>query len=251
MTVHRHTARARSPRPPSRCPRSASRSARSSKARRTAGKTVGTVDDFPDNNYIPVVITLTPGHRRGRQGDRVRAQVQPGDRHRPLRPRHALHRDLQPLRAPRLPGALGGRRRALHLSLPRRRLRPARPPRRRAAGAAARPLLHARGRRRRRRSARASASTASCAASPRATPASRWTASASTSTRRAPARRNCKPESPSIVPKLPKLPAPLPSALKAPPPRPGEGNGKAATPVEQARRTPGSPSSTGSTSAPR
>ena len=25
---------------------------------------------FPDNNYVPVVITLTPGHRRGRQDDR-------------------------------------------------------------------------------------------------------------------------------------------------------------------------------------
>ena len=44
-----------------------------------------------------------------------------------LRARQAVHRDLQSLRAPRLPGALGGRRRALHLPLPRRRVRPARP----------------------------------------------------------------------------------------------------------------------------
>ena len=106
--------------------------------------TVGTVDLFTDFNYVPVVLTLTPEHRRGRQDDGLRAQVQPRHRHRPLRPRQALHRDLQPLRAPRLPGALGGRRRALHLPLPRRRLRPARPPRRRPAGAPAGPLLHAR-----------------------------------------------------------------------------------------------------------
>ncbi len=171
------------------------------------GSRWGTVDEFSDTNYVPVVITLTPEHRRGGQDHRVRAQVQPRNRHRPLRPGHAVHRDLQPLRAPRLPGALGGRRRALHLPVPRRRLRPARAPRRRAAGAAARPLLHARQRRKRRSRVRASASTASCGASRRATPASRSTASASTCTPRAPARRN---SSPAPRPRTPCPSSPLP-----------------------------------------
>ena len=77
-----------------------------------------------------------PGDRRGRQVDRVRAQAQRRDRHRPLRPPHAVHRDLDALRASRLPGALGRRRRALHLPLSRRRLRPARAARRRTAACA-------------------------------------------------------------------------------------------------------------------
>ena len=78
-----------------------------------------------------MIITLQPGDRRRRQVDRVRTQDRPRDRHRSRRPRHPLHRDLGPLRAPRLPGALGARLRALHLPVPRRRLRPARASRRR------------------------------------------------------------------------------------------------------------------------
>ena len=53
------------------------------------------------------------------------------------------------------------------------------------------------------------------------------------------------------MPKLPKLPAPpLPAALQAPPPRPGEGNGKGG-PLEDAQGGRDHASSTGSTSAPR
>ena len=52
------------------------------------------------------------------------------------------------------------------------------------------------------------------------------------------------------MPRTPKLPAPpLPGPLKAPPPRPGEANGGRARTSTSRRR--GSPSSTGSTSAPR
>ena len=40
-------------------------------------ETVGTVGQFPDNNYIPVVHHAHAGHRRGRQDDRVHPQVQP------------------------------------------------------------------------------------------------------------------------------------------------------------------------------
>ncbi len=47
-------------------------------------ETVGTLDYFNDLNYTPVVLTVAPGHRRGGQDDRLRPQVQPRDRHRPL-----------------------------------------------------------------------------------------------------------------------------------------------------------------------
>ena len=66
-----------------------------------------------------------------------------------------VHRDLDALHAPRLPGPLRRGRAALHLPLPRRRLRLRRQGRRRPAGAPARPLLHARQRRAAWRSARA------------------------------------------------------------------------------------------------
>ena len=89
MTGTAHGAGARWRRPPSRCPRSASRSGPIFKSTPHRWETVGPTDMFPDNNYIPVVITLAPGHRRGRQDDGLRAQAQPGDRHRPVRPRHA------------------------------------------------------------------------------------------------------------------------------------------------------------------
>ena len=52
---------ARSPRPPSRCPRSASRSGPIFKSTPHHWETIGTPDQFPDNNYVPVVITLVPG----------------------------------------------------------------------------------------------------------------------------------------------------------------------------------------------
>ncbi len=47
-------------------------------------ETVGTIDDFPENNYVPVVVTLTPGIGEAGKSHGVRAQAQPGDRHRPL-----------------------------------------------------------------------------------------------------------------------------------------------------------------------
>ena len=85
-------------------------------------ESVGPTDMFNEFNYMPVILTLNPPDRRGRQDDGVRAQVQPGDRHRPLRPRHQVHRDLQPLCTPWLSGPLGRRGGALHLPLPRRRV---------------------------------------------------------------------------------------------------------------------------------
>ena len=164
--------------------------ARSSKSTPTPGRRVGPIDMFPDNNYVPAVITHHPRDRRGRQDHRVRAQAQPRDRHRQGRSRHPVHRDLHPLRPPRLPRALGRCRRALHLPLPRRRLRPARSPRRRAPSPAARPLLHPRARRPGPGRRRATASTASSNASPRATPASPSTGSGSTCTPRGPPHRS-------------------------------------------------------------
>ena len=79
------------------------------------------------------------------QDDRLRPAVQP--RHRqggrgPGPP--AVRRDLDPLRAPRLPRPLHPGLAEVRLPLPRRRLRLAGPGRGRPAGAAARPLLHAR-----------------------------------------------------------------------------------------------------------
>ena len=159
------TPRARSPRAHSRCRRSGFAIGPIFKSTPHRWEDGRHGEHFSEDNYVPVIVHADPGDRRGGQDDRVRAQVQPDDRHGPVRQGHAVHRDLQPLRAPRLPGALGGRRRALHLPVPRRRLRPARQARRRPAGAPARPLLHARGGRIRRSSARASASTASCDAS--------------------------------------------------------------------------------------
>ena len=107
-------------------------------------ETVGPTSDFTEDNYVPVILTLDPGIGEAGKTTVYVRKFNADDRHRPIRPGHAVHRDLDALRAPRLPGALGGCRRALHLPVPRRRLRPARPPRRRPAGAPARPLLHAR-----------------------------------------------------------------------------------------------------------
>ena len=61
----------------------------------------------------PETITIVAGHRRGRQDDRLRAQAQPGDRHRQPEDQYdAVHRDLHALHAPRLPGPLRRRRRS-------------------------------------------------------------------------------------------------------------------------------------------
>ena len=100
-------------------------------------ETVGPESMFSEDNYIPVVLTLTPTIGEAGKTTVYVRKFNAGDRHRPLRPGHALHRDLEPLRAPRLPGALGRRGRALHLPVPRRRLRPARRP---VGGPPVRPL---------------------------------------------------------------------------------------------------------------
>ena len=103
---------------------------------------VGTLDEFPVTTYVPKVITIVRRHRPGRQDDDLHPQARSEDRHRQARQVQPVHRDLHALHAPRLPGALRGGRRALHLPVPRRRLRLHRQGRRRPAGAAAGPLLH-------------------------------------------------------------------------------------------------------------
>ena len=95
---------------------------------------VGPLRDFPDGEVASLAVSGPP-----RVGP-ARLPAPQGGRD---------HRDLESLRAPRLPGRLlGGRRRVL-LPLPRRRLRLARPRDRRPSAPAARPLRrqdrHARG----------------------------------------------------------------------------------------------------------
>ncbi len=82
------------------------------------------------------------GHRRGRQVDRVRAHAQPEDRYGTLRPVQPVDCAVVPVHAPGLPGPLRVGRAALHLPVPRRRLRLSRHGRGRTAGAATRSLLH-------------------------------------------------------------------------------------------------------------
>ena len=91
-------------------------------------ETVGVPEDFPDDTYVPKVITETSGRRPDRQDDDLHARAQrPGSAAEPgdaARGHHGrLHRDLHPLHAPRLPGPLRRRLAALHLPVPRRRLR--------------------------------------------------------------------------------------------------------------------------------
>ena len=101
---------------------------------------VGPEADFNPQTYVPKVITLVAGHRRGRQDHRLRPQDDPDARHR-ASSTLAVRRDLHPLRPPGLPGPLRAGRRALHLPVPRRRLRLRRQGRRRPARPPARPLL--------------------------------------------------------------------------------------------------------------
>ena len=208
-----------------------------------AGRRSGPTDMFPDDNYIPVVITLTPGiGEAGKTTVYVRKHnpsidTDPYDQHTPY---IAI---TSALRAPRLPGALGARRRALHLPVPRRRLRPARPPRRRAAAAAARPLLHARehGRPGRDRPALQRQQRAAPLLAARPRRAAR---------RHRPVPVPVASLDPHARP-MPKLPAPAD-------PRPAEGAAAAARradgaarPARAGRRGRDQRSSTGSTSAPR
>ena len=94
----------------SRCPRSASRSATPcSSDRRSPGRPVGPPGRFPRRHVHPEGHHDRPGHRRGRQDDRLHPRPQPGHR-RPEASGHPgrrpLHRALHALHAPRLPGAL-------------------------------------------------------------------------------------------------------------------------------------------------
>ena len=80
---------------------------------------VGPVGDFVEDTYRQVVFTETEGI--GDAG-KTTAYVRKGSE-RARRGPERVRRDLQPLRPPRLPGALRRGRRQLHLPLPRRRLR--------------------------------------------------------------------------------------------------------------------------------
>ena len=139
-----------------RCPRSPSPSRRSSTTPEETWEGVGALDDFTADTYAPGGDHDRRRHRRGRQDHRLRPPGQPESTS--TRAPDELHRDLHPLRPPRLPGPLRPGRRQLHLPLPRRRLRLRGQGHRRPAGAPARPLPDPRRRRPASRSARATAS---------------------------------------------------------------------------------------------
>ena len=107
---------------------------------------------LPGRHLHPQGHHLDDRHRRGRQDHGLHAPAQRQDRQaaEPAGLRRAGDRDLHALHAPRLPGPLRPGLAALHLPVPRRRLRLPGHRRRRPAGAPARPLLHARARRHRR-----------------------------------------------------------------------------------------------------
>ena len=146
---------------------------------------VGPPSDFTDTDYVTKMINIVPGI--GEAGNSV-AYVRkrnPGDRQGARGPVQPLRRPVRPVHAPGLPGQVRAGGAAVHLPVPRRRLRLPRNGRRGPAGPSARPLLHQseRANRPASRSARATRSTTSSSASRRATRASRSTASASTCTR--------------------------------------------------------------------
>ena len=103
---------------------------------------VGKPEDFPDDNYLPRVVTLTQGigevgkatvyvRRFNPEFDAREGMPAPPETDAPV---IALSSRCMHLG---LPGALDRRRRALHLPVPRRRLRLRRRCRRRSAGAPA------------------------------------------------------------------------------------------------------------------
>ena len=151
---------------------------------------------LPGRHLHPQGDHLDGGHRRGRQDHGLHARPQRQDRPeaRPAGLRRAVHRDLDALHAPRLPRALRAGLAALHLPVPRRRLRLRGPGRRRPAGAARSTASTPASATASSRSGRATRSTASSSAStPTAIPPSRSTASASTSTRPASPRPSSSP----------------------------------------------------------
>ena len=242
---------AASPRPPSCCPRSASPPARrSSSARRSIWTPVGKPEDFPDDDYLPRVITLTQGI-----GEVGKTTVYMRRRNPEIDDRlHALpgtdapvDRDLHPLHAPRLPGALDVGRasassaRATAASTTSRGEVSGGPP--------VRPLDHFYTRMRnghgRGRPALLGQLASSSASRATAIRASRSTASASTSTPAASRRRRTR-----AMPKLPKLPKPpVPKRFQDAPARPGESDKRQAARAGQGGRDHAP--RTGSTSAPR
>ena len=86
---------------------------------------IGAPEDFPDDTYLPRVITEVAGIGQvGKTTIYVRARNDKIDAAaEPARLRRAVHRALDALHAPRLPGALHRRRQALRVPVPRRRLR--------------------------------------------------------------------------------------------------------------------------------
>ena len=211
---------------------------------------VGAPDDFPDDTYVPTVSRSSRASARPARATVYVRKRNPQIDTEPQDQYNRVRRDLDALHAPRLPGALRRGRRALHLPVPRRRLRL---PGRARGGPPVRPLDRfytrveqrpGRGRPALQRQQRAAS------ASRRATRASRSTASASTSTRRALDVRK-RPGDLSAWPRL-KLPAPAAAAAAQAAARaaPATGNGTSSR-RSSTRPRPASPSSTGSTSAPR
>ena len=199
------------------------------RARQGAWEAVGPIDDFVADTYRQVVFT-----------DRRRASARPA-RPPPTSARAPptstdeepgrVHRDLHPLRPPRLPGPLRRGRRQLHLPLPRRRLRLPGQGDRRPAGAPARPLPDPGPRAARSRSAPATASPRSSSRSAPATPASSPAASGNTSTRRGP-RLPAAADGDRRCRKLP-LPTSRSSA-----PRPSRADGRTAPAAADGARRP-------------
>ncbi len=105
---------------------------------------VGHSADFTEAFYVTKVINITPGI--GEAGNTI-AYVRRRDAAIDLEPEDQYNHYValsDKLHAPRLPGPLRAGRAAVHLSVPRRRVRLPRDGRRRAAGPSAGPLLHAR-----------------------------------------------------------------------------------------------------------
>jgi hypothetical protein len=110
-------------------------------------QTVGYPDDFPDDNYVPVVITIAPGiGEAGKSTVYMRKRNPMVDKTPETQYNHwvAISTRCAHLGCPVRWVPAG---RAFHLPVSRRRLRPRRCARRRSAATPARPLLHPRLRR--------------------------------------------------------------------------------------------------------